>query len=73
MDRIIIHEVGRMECLSQGFIEAVARVLDRPVPVLATVAAKGGEFIAAVKRRPDVELVRITLVLLPKILAASTA
>jgi len=30
------------------------------VPVLATIAAKGGGFIAQVKARADVELVRVT-------------
>jgi hypothetical protein len=35
----------------------VIRVLDRPTPVLATVAAKGGGFIAAVRCRPDVEVI----------------
>lgn len=32
-----------------------------PVPMLATVAAKGGGFIAQVKARSDVEIVMVTL------------
>jgi nucleoside-triphosphatase THEP1 len=35
-------------------------VLDSPVPVLATIAAKGGKFIAEIKARPDVELLTVT-------------
>jgi nucleoside-triphosphatase len=60
VDLFIIDEIGRMECLSQGFVEAVTRVLDGPVPVLATIAAKGGGFIAEVKARPDIEIVVAT-------------
>ena len=40
---------------------AVTRTLDGPVPVFATVAAKGGGFIARVKARPDVEIVAVTV------------
>ena len=47
---IVIDGIGRMECMSPAFVEAVIRVLDSPVPVLATVAAKGGGLIAQVKR-----------------------
>jgi nucleoside-triphosphatase len=57
---IVIDEIGKMECMSQTFVEAVTRVLDGAVPVLATVAAKGGGFIAQVKGRPDVEIVTVT-------------
>ena len=40
--------------------EAVTRALDGPTPVLATIAAKGGGFIAQVTARPDVEIVAVT-------------
>jgi nucleoside-triphosphatase len=59
-DVFIIDEIGKMECLSAIFVQAVTRVLDGPVSVLATVAAKGGGFIARVKARPDVETVTVT-------------
>jgi len=58
---IVIDEIGRMECLSPLFVEVVTRILDGPVPVLATVAVKGGGFIAQVKARPDVEIVTVTM------------
>jgi nucleoside-triphosphatase len=55
-DLMLIDEIGRMECFSDGFISAVRELLDGAVPVVATIAISGGGFIAEVKRRPDVEL-----------------
>ena len=60
VDIFVIDEIGKMECLSRVFAEVVTRVLDSPVPVLATVAAKGGGFIAAVRCRPDVEVITVS-------------
>ena len=60
VDLIVIDEIGKMECLSPVFVAAITRVLDGPVPVLATIAAKGGGFIAQVKARSDVEIVTVT-------------
>ena len=60
VDLIVIDEIGKMECMSRVFIDAVNRTLGSPVPVLATVAAKGGGLIAQVKARPDVEIVTVT-------------
>lgn len=37
----------------------IGRLLDGDVPVLATIALKGGGFIATVKQRSDVELVQV--------------
>jgi len=56
VDLYVLDEIGKMECMSHAFAEAVARVLDCPVPVLATIAAKGSGLIAAVKARPDVRI-----------------
>jgi nucleoside-triphosphatase len=60
VDLFVIDEIGRMECLSQGFVQAITRTLNSPVPVLATIAAKGGRLIAQVKARSDVENVAVT-------------
>ncbi|MGA2066151.1 MAG: nucleoside-triphosphatase [Thermoguttaceae bacterium] len=49
-----------MECLSPLFVEATIRALDGPVPVLATIAAKGGGFISQAEARQDVEIVAVT-------------
>jgi nucleoside-triphosphatase len=50
-----------MECFSQVFIETTTRVLDGPLPVLATIAAKGGGFISQVKARRDIEVFAVTV------------
>jgi nucleoside-triphosphatase len=60
VDIYLIDEVGKMECLSPVFVEAVNRVLDGPVPVLASLAAKGGGFIAQVKARQDVAILAVS-------------
>ena len=60
VDLFVIDEIGKMECLSAVFIETVARLLDSPVNVLATVAVKGGGFIAEAKARHDVETITVT-------------
>jgi nucleoside-triphosphatase len=60
VDVYVIDEIGRMECMSTVFVNAIARTLDGPVPVLATIAAKGGGLIAQVKGRTDVEIVMVT-------------
>jgi nucleoside-triphosphatase len=59
-DVFVIDEIGKMECLSHIFIEQTNRILASTVPVLATIAAKGGGFISDVKKRDDVEIVRVT-------------
>jgi nucleoside-triphosphatase len=49
----LVDEIGKMECLSRVFVEAVRALLDTATPVVATVAARGGGFIEEVKRRTD--------------------
>jgi nucleoside-triphosphatase len=56
----IIDEIGKMECLSDRFVEATQALLDSGRPIVATVGLKGSGFIARVKRRPDVELWDVT-------------
>jgi nucleoside-triphosphatase len=52
----LVDEIGRMECLSPAFIAAVRALLASQRPLVATVAQRGGGFIAEVKRRADVEV-----------------
>jgi nucleoside-triphosphatase len=59
-DLFVIDEVGKMELLCREFVEAVPRLLGGPVPVVATVAMKGGGLIAEAKARQDVRLVEVT-------------
>jgi nucleoside-triphosphatase len=59
-DLVIIDEIGKMECFSSRFVSAARELLDGAVPVVATVAVKGGGFVAEVKARPDVETREVT-------------
>lgn len=56
----IVDEIGKMECLSHRFVEAVRRLLDGGTPAVATVGAGGTDFMEEVRRRPDAELWRVT-------------
>jgi nucleoside-triphosphatase len=56
----IIDELGKMELASDGFRDAFAALLDRPVPVVATVQSSSHPFTDALKRRRDVETMRLT-------------
>jgi nucleoside-triphosphatase len=56
----LVDEIGKMECLSPHFVEAMRRLLDSGAIVIATVAIKGGGFIAEVKRRSAVVLWEVT-------------
>jgi nucleoside-triphosphatase len=60
VDAYLIDEIGKMECHCPQFIEAVSRLLLGPVPLVATIALRGGGFIAEVKNRPDVQVVEVT-------------
>jgi nucleoside-triphosphatase len=56
---VIIDEIGKMECFSGKFVRIVEQLLVGGTTLVATVALKGGGFIAQVKGRGDVRLVRI--------------
>jgi nucleoside-triphosphatase len=60
VDVFLIDEIGKMECSCPAFTAAMRRVLDGPVPVLATIALKGSGFISEVKARPDVRIIEVT-------------
>ncbi len=60
-DVLLIDEIGKMECFSAPFAQAIRELLDRPVPIVATMALHGTGLIAEVKRRPDTELHEVTL------------
>ena len=69
----IVDELGKMELASDAFRDAFAAVLDRPVPVVATVQSASHPFTDALKRRSGVETVRVTTAnrdALPEALAA---
>ena len=52
VDTFLIDEIGKMECRSPQFVATMRRLLGEPIPVLATIAFRGGGFIAEVKQRP---------------------
>ncbi len=60
VDLYVVDEIGKMECLSGRFVAATRALLDSDRPVLASIARKGGGFIAEVKRRSDAELWEVT-------------
>lgn len=57
---IIIDEIGKMECFSTRFREALLEALGSSNRVIGSIALKGGEFIQAIKNRPDVELFHVS-------------
>jgi nucleoside-triphosphatase len=57
---IVLDEIGRMECFSQRFVDAVTALLNSSKLLIATIALKGEGFIRDVKARPDCRLVMVT-------------
>jgi nucleoside-triphosphatase len=57
---LVIDEIGRMECLSSRFRQAVQGALDAEAPVLGTVGLQDDPFLRAVRSRPDVRLITVT-------------
>ena len=56
----VIDEIGKMECLSRRFVEAVRRLFASDKSVLATVARKGTGLISEVKNHPGTQLFNLT-------------
>jgi nucleoside-triphosphatase len=58
---VLIDELGKMELASKAFRDAVSRLLEEPVALVATVHLARHPFTDALKRRPGVELVEVTV------------
>ena len=56
----LIDEIGKMECLSDRFVNRMRTLLDGPRPVIATLARHGSSFIEEVKRAEGVVLWEVT-------------
>jgi nucleoside-triphosphatase len=57
---VIVDELGKMELASEAFRAAVSELLDQPPAVVATVHVARHPFTDRLKRRPAVELMRVT-------------
>ncbi|MDX1632451.1 MAG: nucleoside-triphosphatase [Thermoanaerobaculia bacterium] len=57
---VLLDEIGKMECHSEEFVEAVKVLLEGDLPLVATVAGRGGGFMARVREHSDAELVEVT-------------
>ena len=57
---VVVDELGKMELASERFRDAVERLLDAPTALAATVHVAQHPFTERLKRRPDVELIRLT-------------
>ncbi len=57
---MLIDELGKMELASEPFRDAVSRLLDAPVDLVATVHVFHHSFTDRLKQRPDVERIRVT-------------
>jgi nucleoside-triphosphatase len=57
---VVVDELGRMELASAAFCETVVELLGRDVAVVATVHQARHQLADALKRRPDIRVVRVT-------------
>ena len=57
---VVVDELGKMELASAAFSAAVVELLGRDVAVVATVHLGHHRFTDALKRRPDIRVVRVT-------------
>jgi nucleoside-triphosphatase len=59
-DLIVVDEIGKMELCSRRFVDALETAVRSPKPILGAVLQAPHPWIDALKRRPDVELYRLT-------------
>lgn len=59
-DFVVVDELGKMELASDRFVAAFERLLERRVDLVATVHVFPHPFTDTLKRRDDVEVVRVT-------------
>ena len=57
---VVVDELGRMELASAAFRAAVVELFGRDVAVVATVQLARHQLTDALKRRPDIRVVRVT-------------
>jgi nucleoside-triphosphatase len=59
-DAYLIDEIGKMECMSREFVAAMRALFATSYPIVATIALRGGGFIAQTKALPSAELLQVT-------------
>jgi nucleoside-triphosphatase THEP1 len=59
-DLIVVDEIGKMELWSPRFVQALEAALASPKPILGTILQAPHPWADALKRRPRVELYRLT-------------
>ncbi|UCE79571.1 MAG: hypothetical protein JSV13_02765 [Nitrospiraceae bacterium] len=57
---VILDEIGKMECFSERFREAVLHALDSDNIVVGTITFGGDDFIMRIKSRDDIEITAVT-------------
>jgi nucleoside-triphosphatase len=57
---VVVDELGKMELVSAAFRAAVVDLLGRDVAVVATVHQARDRFTDALRRRPDIRVIRVT-------------
>ena len=57
---VIIDEIGKMELISPAFKAIILEALESDLPTVATMGVSRIAFMDAVRKRPDVEIIRIT-------------
>lgn len=57
---VMIDEIGKMECFSEEFKRLISTALDSEKTFIATIALKGGNLIAEIKKRTDIRLFEVT-------------
>ncbi len=57
---VIIDEIGKMECFSRLFKKTLIMLLNSEHQVIGSIAIKGDNFIQNIKKRNDVQLIRIS-------------
>ena len=60
-DAVLVDEIGKMECYSDLFVSRIDELVAGDVPVVATVASRGGGLIRRVKEVPGTDLRELTL------------
>ncbi|MCL0040816.1 NTPase [Thermodesulfovibrionales bacterium] len=57
---VVIDEIGKMECFSPLFRQALIRILDSKHRVIGSISQKGDRFIQKIKERDDVVLTHVS-------------